>query len=114
MGCLSRPLGKGDYCVRDREQNHSEFLDRVRGGFDGHAEGPWVWYQIDIGFRAVPSAQTSPEHSSSIAICNDCFANHIRTASTKAAIHNMDAAITVRAAPVNFKYLATWLLDLAT
>ena len=32
-------------------------------------------------FRAIPNAQTSPEHSSSTAICNHCLANHT-TAST--------------------------------
>ena len=45
-------------------------------------------------FRAIPTAQTSPNHSSSTAICNHCLANHTTTALTKAAIHNMDAAIT--------------------
>ena len=39
----------------------------------------------NIRFRAIPSAQTSPEHSSS----TDCLANHITTVSTKVAIHNM-------------------------
>ena len=35
---------------------------------------------------------------SSTAICNDCLANQITTALAKSAIHNMDAAITMRSA----------------
>ena len=42
-----------------------------------------------------------PEHSSSTAICNHCLANHTTTPSTKAAIHNMDAASTMRSARLN-------------
>ena len=34
-------------------------------------------------------------------ICNHCLANHSTAASTNAAIHNMDAAITVRSARLN-------------
>ena len=38
---------------------------------------------------------------SSTAICNHRLANHTTTASTKAAIHNMDAAVTMRSARLN-------------
>ena len=49
----------------------------------------------NIGFRAIPSVQTSPVHTSSAPICHHCLANHTTTASTTTAINKMDAAITM-------------------
>ena len=52
-------------------------------------------------FHPNPHARTSPERSSSSAICNHCLANYTTTALTKAAIHHMNAAITMRSARLN-------------
>ena len=50
--------------------------------------------------------QTSRRHSSPTAICTHSLANHTTTASTTAAINNMDAAITMRSADFNSHCLA--------